>query len=97
MARSGAVRASPGRSWGIPNRLDDEHRQRLAELAGFGTLAVAIDDRPSFYGWGTHHLRIELVEPRKPWDSIRSTPRTRAARRASRAAFAEAGLPPVRS
>jgi hypothetical protein len=64
-------------------------RALLAELSRFTSLRVAVDDRPSYYGHGTHHVRIELAEPRRPFAKPRATAKTRAAARAARAAFAE--------
>lgn len=64
----------------------------LSELDRSGTLLAVADGRESHYGFGTHHVRIELVEPLRPFGTIRSTARTRAARRAAIAAFTEADL-----
>jgi hypothetical protein len=77
-----------------PCAVSDEDRRLLAELGRFGTLKVALDDRPSFYGFGTHHIRVELVEPRGPFARPPATRKTRAALRAARKAFAPEGLVP---
>ena len=78
---------------GHPYRLGGDERALLATLANYPTLAVAVDDRPSFYGHGTHHVRIWLPAPRTPFQRGVSTTRTRAAARAARQAFAAEGLP----
>jgi hypothetical protein len=57
-------------------------RALLAEPARFGTLRVSVDDRPGYYGHGTDHIRISLVEPMRPYGAFPSTRKTRAARRA---------------
>lgn len=82
-----------GNPWalvGHPYDVDDDERTWLAELARYPMLRVSVDDRPSYYGFGTHHVRVELAEARRPFTSLPSTPKTRAAARAARKAFAEA-------
>jgi len=78
---------------GHPYELSVEQATLLVELRRrFRGLRVAVDDRPSHHGFGTRHVRVELVEVRRPFDS-RSVPSIRATRayaRAARAAFAEA-------
>ena len=84
---------------GDPYSINADAWALLAELARHPTLACAIDDRPSFYyparivdgarRGGTHHVRIWVREPRKPFDRGISTSKTRRAARAARAAFAE--------
>ena len=60
-----------GRPWAIvghPYSLDAREREALARLAReFPGLAVAIDDRPSHYGHGSNHVRIEVPNPHRPW------------------------------
>ena len=75
---------------GDPYQIGADERALLAELARYPTLAVAVDDRPSFYyPGGTHHVRIWVPEPRKPFDPGPATYKTRRAARAARKAFAE--------
>jgi hypothetical protein len=54
-------------------------RALLAELGRFSGLRVNVDDRPSHYGFGTHHVRVELVEARRPCAVPPSTRKTEAA------------------
>jgi hypothetical protein len=75
---------------GHPYQIGDDERDALGRLDRLGGFRVAIDDRPSYYGFGTHHVRVELVGARKPFTPIPSTPKTRAYARAARAAFSEA-------
>jgi hypothetical protein len=83
---------------GHPYYIDADQRALLADLSRrFPGLRVGVDDRSSYYGFGTHHVRVELVERRRPWKSYPSTPATRDARRAARKAFAEVGLQTVGS
>ena len=60
-----------GRPWclvGHPYSLDDREREELARLAReFPTLCVSVDDRASHYGFGSHHVRIEVPSPLRPW------------------------------
>ena len=75
---------------GDPYQIDADERALLAGLARHPTLAVAVDDRLSFYyPGGTHHVRIWVPEPRKPFDPGPATYKTRRAARAARQAFAE--------
>jgi hypothetical protein len=74
---------------GHPYQISEEERRLLAALPRSGTLRVAVDDHPGYYGHGTHHVRVELIEPRRPYTVPGSTPKTRAAARAARKAFAE--------
>lgn len=74
---------------GHPYDIDPDERHWLAELARFPGLAVNVDDRPSYYGYGTHHVRVELAEVRRPFRTVPSTPRTGAYARKARRAFAE--------
>jgi hypothetical protein len=75
---------------GHPYGIAAEEREALAYLARtFPTLRVSVDDRPSYYGFGTNHVRVELVELHRPFVNPRGTHRTRAAGRAARKAFAE--------
>jgi hypothetical protein len=74
---------------GHPYSIDDEQREMLAQLAQFPGLRVGVDDRPSYYGHGTHHVRVELTERRQPWKPYPSTVKTRSVKRAARKAFAE--------
>ncbi len=78
---------------GHPYDIDADERGLLTELAKYPTLRVAVDDRPSFYGFRTHHVRISVPEPRKPFDADVSTAKTRRAARAARHAFLAEGLP----
>ncbi len=84
-----------GKPWALvghpyPYGFGPDERALLADLARFPTLLVRVDDRPSYYGFGTHHVRVELAEVRRPFTPFPSTARTRAAARAARQAFAEA-------
>jgi hypothetical protein len=46
---------------GAPYTINDREKAGLDALVQFQSLAVAVDDRPSLYGSGTHHVRIALV------------------------------------
>jgi hypothetical protein len=74
---------------GHPYGIDAREHMLLAELARFSTLRVNVDDRPSYYGHGTNHVRVELAEVRRPFVKPPSTQKTRKAARAARRAFAE--------
>lgn len=63
---------------GHPYQIGDHERAWLDELSRFATLKVSVDDRPSYYGHGTHHVRVELAEVRTPYGKPASTPATRA-------------------
>jgi hypothetical protein len=82
-----------GKPWcvvGHPYGVDDEERERLAILGRrFPTLRVGLNDHPSYYGHGTDHVRIEVIEPRRPFAKPPSTRKTRSAARDARKAFAE--------
>jgi hypothetical protein len=73
---------------GHPYGIDDDERTLLAELARFGPLRVSVDDRPSYYGHRTNHVRVELTEVRRPFAKPPSTWKTRIAACAARRAFA---------
>lgn len=80
---------------GHPYHITADQIALLVHLAvTFPTLTVAVDDRPSFYGFGTRHVRVGVPEPRRPFDRTQplSTRWTRGRARAARRAFAEAGL-----
>jgi hypothetical protein len=63
----------------------------LAELARWSpTLRVVVDDRPSCYGFRTHHVRIEPPEDHTPYRLPRSTRRTRIYAHAARKALRDA-------
>ena len=47
-----------------PCAVHDEERNLLASLKDLGVLHVGVDDRPSYYGHGTHHIRISLMPGR---------------------------------
>jgi hypothetical protein len=75
---------------GHPYGIDADERSWLAELGRcFPGLTVAVDDRPSYYGSGTNHVRIALAEVRRPFTAPPSTPKTREAARTARNAFAD--------
>jgi hypothetical protein len=74
---------------GYPYGIDADEHTLLAELARFTVLQVRIDDRPSYYGFSPHHVRVGLAEVRRPWDPPQTTAWTRRAARAARKAFAE--------
>lgn len=74
---------------GHPYGIDDDEHAMLAELRRFRVLRVAVDDRVSNYGFGNNHDRVVLAEPRRPFREFPATPKTRAFRRAARAAFAD--------
>lgn len=74
---------------GHPYQVGDEQRSLLARLSRFNALIVHIDDRPSYYGFGTHHVRVELAGRRRPWMEMPATPWTRKAARLARRAFLE--------
>jgi hypothetical protein len=77
---------------GHPYGIDCSEWGLLTVLATYTTLRVSVDDEPGYYGFGTHHVRIELVEVLRPFKPMPATPKTRAAHRAARKAFAEADL-----
>jgi hypothetical protein len=81
---------------GHPYQIEPEHRAALAYLARtFPTIRVSVDDRPSYYGFGTHHVRVELVTVARPF-LLRNPPatyRTRQAASAARKAFTEEMTP----
>jgi hypothetical protein len=47
---------------GSPYTINEWECARLEALKQFDRLSVAVDDRPSYYGSGTHHVRIALAE-----------------------------------
>jgi hypothetical protein len=53
---------------------------------------VNVNDRPSYYGFGSDHVRIELTEPRRPWKPFRATSKTRTAASTFRRALTDAFL-----
>ena len=75
---------------GAPYQITNDERELLGMLARFGTIRVAVDDMPSDYGYGTHHVRIEVINPVRPFTRFPSTQKTRTASRLARRAFAEA-------
>lgn len=82
-----------GRPWAIvshPYHLDPGQRAAISELGRFTPrLKVSVDDRPSHYGFGTHHVRLEVPEPRTPYRKPPSTHKTRAVSAAFRRALAD--------
>lgn len=58
--RGGQKISRPVMMVGSPYEISDREHALLAELAQFGPIAVAVDDRPSYYGFGSHHVRIAL-------------------------------------
>jgi hypothetical protein len=46
---------------GSPDTINEWEQIQLEALAQFSSLRVAVDDRPSIYGSGTHHVRIALA------------------------------------
>jgi hypothetical protein len=74
---------------GHPYQIDADERAYITELARFSMLRVNVDDRVSYYGFGTHHVRIGLAEVRRPFAKPPSTYKTRSAALAARRAFAE--------
>jgi hypothetical protein len=88
----GEMWALPGGRYAVvghPYGVDKNERAWLAELARFPTLRVSVDDRPSYYGFGTNHVRVENAAAYRPFAPPRSTRKTRAAALAARRAFAE--------
>ena len=71
-------------------KADDVEGGLLAELGRFTALRVGVDDRPSYYGFGSNHVRVELVEPIRPFAAPWTTRATRAYKRAAERALAEA-------
>lgn len=62
----------------------------MAELRSFsGSIGVFVDDRPSYYGFGTHHVRVEVIDLRKPFRNLPSTKATRSAAAAFRRELAD--------
>jgi hypothetical protein len=75
-ARSGKPWAIVGHPYGVA----PAERELLSTLARFTPrLRVNVNDRPSYYGFGSDHVRIELTEPRRPWTTFPATPKTRSA------------------
>lgn len=75
---------------GHPYGISTDEEDLLAALArGFPTLRVTVDDRPSYYGHGTNHVRIELAAEHRPYRVPPATHRTRAYARRARKAFRE--------
>jgi hypothetical protein len=74
---------------GHPYDIGKDERSWLGDLSRFTTIRVSIDDRESYYGFGTHHVRIELTEVRRPFDVLPATRQTRAFARSARKALAE--------
>jgi hypothetical protein len=83
---------------GHPYGLSDDVAAELDYLsrAFAGSLRVTVDAYPSFYGHGTNHVRVELVEVRRPFRKLPSTHKTRAAARAARKAFRDELEPSTR-
>jgi hypothetical protein len=52
---------------GAPYGIAANECELLGVLARFGTIHVSVDDRPSDYGHGTHHVRVEVVDPVLPY------------------------------
>jgi len=75
---------------GHPYGIDADEYRLLAELRRFTVLRVGVDDRPSYYGFGSNHVRVELAEPIRPFAVPWTTRATRAYKRAARKALAEA-------
>jgi hypothetical protein len=70
-------RGQPVMVTGAPYDLDDQERELLAVLARWSpALRVTVNDRPSPYGWGTHHVRVELA-------TVQSSRRTCTSRRST--------------
>jgi hypothetical protein len=89
----GTLWGRDGKPWalvGAPYDVDSTMRGWFAVLTRYSGLKVSVDDRPGLHGLGTHHVRVELVEARRPFKLIPSTDKTRQAARAARRAFAEA-------
>ncbi len=90
---------SHGEVWGVdgqpriilghPFDISPRQVEWLGNLGRYPALRVGVDDRPSHYGFGTHHVRVELVEPRPKFRVLKSTRKTRAYAHAARRAFAE--------
>ena len=74
---------------GQPYDIAADESELLKALARYPTLRVALDDRPSFYGFGTHHVRIEVANPTTPYKQPRATLKTRAVKRELRNALAK--------
>jgi len=88
----GELWARHGHPWAIvghPYGVNAERRRLLATLPRFPGLRVRLDDRPSYYGHGTNHVRVELAERRRPYRLFPATKKTRAAALQARRAFAE--------
>lgn len=84
-ARSGRAVALVGH----PYQITADERVWLAELARYPTLRVAVDDEPSYYGYRTHHVRVEVIAPCRPFVRGVSSRTTRQAAHRARRAFAE--------
>jgi hypothetical protein len=58
---------------GHPYRIIDQERTLLSQLGRFPGLTIGVNDRPSYYGFGTNHVRIGLAEDRWPKSSAKSS------------------------
>lgn len=74
---------------GHPYGISDEQRALLHVLARVPGLRVGVDDRPSYYGHGSNHVRIELTEARPPRNAPRIPPQTGADKYLAWVAFCE--------
>lgn len=87
------VWARAGRPWAIvghPYQISDLHRFTLATMGRtFPTIKVSIDDRASFYGFGTRHIRIEVPQPRRAYTVPLATRQTKEIKRLFRSALQE--------
>lgn len=65
-----------GRPWalvGHPYAVSEGELALLRRMAdAFDALAVFVDDRPSFYGHETRHIRVEVPRPRPVWRAARN-------------------------
>ena len=82
-----------GKPWaavGHPYDVTEAHREAIARIARtFPTVRLSIDDRPSYYGFGTNHVRFEVPTLFPRWVKVPSTRKTRQVARDARKAFAE--------
>lgn len=67
---------------GHPYYISDEQQLFFHDLNQFTALRFYVDDIESYYGFNTHHIRIYLADPRKPYHKLPATPKTRAVAKA---------------
>jgi hypothetical protein len=76
--RPGAPRNVPTILVSHPYGIPDGFPEALRRLGlAFPSIRTHVDDQPSYYGYGTAHFRIEVIDPRPPWRPVPSSSQTR--------------------